>query len=409
MKSRPRHAAADHDPEGNPAGILRASIVIVIALLAAAEVARITIAADYADDNPAFATRLAPSSPSALIASAMTEVGTAAANGQDVGRLTLQRLRSAADRAPLSPEPYLVQAAIAERAGQLSRAQSLLETARWLDPRSAAARYLLADVWLRQGKIVDGLREMAALSRIMPDTAVQLVPALADFARSPGASKQLAGILQSNPELRRPLLTALAANPHNAGLALELAGPELRSTDPASQSWKSHLLAGMVQHGQYDQAYSVWRNFAGNAPASPTLVFNGDFRPSPAPPPFNWAYGSGIGGIADPGNGRLRILFYGKAGQTLAAQLLLLKPGAYRFNAPVNGDASAGALGWSLTCAGNGRAIMQLPVGTGGSSTTFSVPEGCAAQSLQLKGSVQDMPEDSNVEIGPVSIEKATS
>ena len=407
MKSRPRHAVADHAPEGRPAGLLRTSLAIFIALLASAEVARIGIAADYAEDDPALATRLAPTSPSALISTAMSQVGTAAANGQDVPQSTLERLRFAAGGAPLAPEPYLVQAAIAERAGQLPRAQSLLEMARWLDPRSAAARYLLADVWLREGKIVEGLREMAALSRIMPGTAVQLVPALADYARSPGASTQLAGILQANPELRRPLLAALAANPDNARLAVELAGPELRSTDPASQAWKAQLLTGMVRRGQYQQAYGLWRNFAGNAPSTPSLIYNGDFRPSPAPPPFNWAYGSGTGGIADPGNGRLRILFYGKAGQTLATQMLLLKAGNYRFAAPVSGDASAGALAWTMTCAGSGKTIMQLPVGAGASAGAFSVPDGCAAQSLQLKGAVQDMPEDSNVEVGPVTIEKA--
>ena len=122
----------------------------------------------------------------------MSEVGSAAAAGQDVSHSTLEGLKLAAGAAPLQPEPFLVHGAIAERTGDLARARSLLEMARWRDPRSPAALYLLADVWLREGNIVQGLRPLALMSRIMPATSVQLVPALAEFARAPRASEGIA-------------------------------------------------------------------------------------------------------------------------------------------------------------------------------------------------------------------------
>ena len=392
--------------ETQRSGAFRILAIIVIAVLLAAEVARLTIAAAVADDDPAFANRLAPFSPASLISNAMGQVGTAAARGEDVSRPTLDALRLASDAAPLRTEPFLVQAAIAERKGDFGRAESLLGKARWREPRSPATLYLLADVWLRQNKVVPGLRQLALLSRIMPATSVQLVPALADYARTPGAPATLNSILASNPELRRPLLTALSADPDNADLALALAGPDLRSSEASAQAWKSRLLAGLVKRGDYGHAYVLWRNFAGVAPGFSALLFNSDFKPLPAPPPFNWSYTAGSAGITEPANGQLRILFYGKNEQSLASQLLLLQPGNYRFEAPVSGNAAPGALVWTLRCSPDGKPIMQLPLASGAPGARFAVPADCPAQKLEIRGHSEDMPQDSDVQIGPVRLER---
>jgi tetratricopeptide (TPR) repeat protein len=380
--------------------------VAAAAILIAAEVARITVANASADKNPQRAARFAPFSPPALVSSAMSEVGSAAAAGQDVGRSTLERLRLAAGAAPLQPEPFLVQGAIAERRGDLARAQSLLEMARWRDPRSPAALYLLADVWLRGGNIVQGLRQLALMSRIMPATSVQLVPALADFARAPGARETLDSILRTNPELRRPLLIALSADPANADLAVALSGPELHSTEQQSQAWKARLLRGLVQRGDYDRAYAIWREFAGLPAGFSALLFNGDFKAAAAPAPFNWTFSSGGAGIAEPANGKLRVLFYGNAEQTLASQLLLLKPGNYEFRAPVDGNPAAGALSWTLTCGSGGRPIMDVPLNSSAAGARFAVPAACPSQMLQLVGHLEDMPQNSDVQIGHVQLER---
>jgi hypothetical protein len=385
---------------------VRIFAVATVAVLMGAEVARIATSNASAEENPALAGKLAPLSPPALISAAMAEVGRAAANGQDVDEPTLDKLELAAAGAPLRPEPFLVQAAIAERNGDLARAQSLLEMARWRDPRSAAALYLLADVWLREGKIVQGLRQLALMSRIMPATSVQLVPALAEFARSPGARETLAAILRTNPELRRPLLIALSTDPDNAGLALALSGPELRSAEPESEGWKSRLLRGLVQRGDTERAYAVWRQFAGLPPSYSSLLFNGEFKNLAAPAPFNWTFNSGSAGIAEPASGTLRILFYGNAEMTLASQLLLLKPGSYRFEAPVNGNPTAGGLSWTLTCSRAGPPIMDMPLNSSAPVARFAVPADCPSQSLRLKGHLEDMPRDSDVQVGPVQLER---
>jgi hypothetical protein len=338
----------------------------------------------------------------------MAEVGQAAAKGAEPGQATMDRLRRLAAVDPLRPEPFLVEAALAEQQGNYNRASQLLIQARLRDPRSVAARYLLADVSLRQGSILAGLREMAILTRLLPAASVQLVPALSQFAHTPGARDKLAGILAENPQLKRPLLIALSADPGNADLVVSLAGPSMRSADGSAREWQSRLLGGFIDKGDYDGAYNLWRQFAGLGEGPRPLLFNGDFRQIAAPPPFNWDFLSSSAGVAEADNGHLRVLYYGRQDALLASQLLLLPPGTYRFDAPQTGQLASGALEWIVRCVSARSDLMDWQIG--GSSTpvtTFTVPSsGCNAQLLMLRGSQQDMPQDTDVQIGPARIER---
>lgn len=335
----------------------------------------------------------------------MAEVGAAAATGAGPSPQTAERLRRLASTAPLRPEPYLVDAALAARDDDFARAEALLAEARWRNPRSAAARYLLADTLLREGKLTEALQEMAVVSRLIPSTSVQLVPALAEYAQAPDAREQLDAVLQANPRLKRPLLNALSSDPANAELVLALAGQDARSAERSAKQWKSRLIQGFIAQGDYAAAHALWRRFAGRSGDASPLLNNGTFAESPAPPPFDWSYNSGRGGFAEPAGGRLRVLHYGREDMRLASQLLLLEPGAYRFRAPVSGTAAADALAWTLTCVSSGRRLMQLVVGQG-DSAQFGVPDGCTAQMLALEGRSNEMPQSSDVQIGPAAIER---
>lgn len=378
-----------------------------MALLLAAEVARLTIASESAEERPHISSRLAPESPEALAATSMAEVGQAAAKSANPGPDTMAKLQSLAATAPLEPEPFLVEAALVERKGDNSHAEQLLRHARWLNPRSTPARYLLADVWLRENKVEAGLAEMATLTRLLPSASVQLVPALAAYARSPGAREKLAAILQPNPQLKRPLLNALSSDPANAELVLSLAGPDVRSTETDAQAWKSRLLSGFVKANDFSRAYALWRAFAGIAPGNSPLVFNGNFAASPAPAPFNWTYNSNGAGVAEAGGGQVRVLYYGRDNTSLLSQILLLEPGTYIFAAPVSGTPAPNALAWTVTCMSSKAQIMSLTLGGDAAASKFTVPSGCDAQLLSLNGRSQDMPQDSDVQVGPVSLQKS--
>jgi hypothetical protein len=68
----------------------------------------------------------------------------------------------------------------------------------------------------------------------------------------------------------------------------------------------------------------------------------------------------------------------------------------------------AGSLSWTIACVGAKDFLMDHPLGgTAKPSGTFNVPpHACPAQQLQLNGHREDSPKDSNVRIGPASIER---
>jgi tetratricopeptide (TPR) repeat protein len=392
-----------------PASAGYIAIIALLALMLAAEVARLTLASGWAEEDPNLAERLAPHSADTAAALAMAGVGRAAVNGADPDAATMRRLQSLSALGPLRTEPYLVQGALAERAGDLARAEALLRKARSLDPRSLPARYLLSDVWLRQGKVLPALSEMARLVRLTPAISVQLIPALAEYAQTPGARQQLGTILATNPKLRTPLLAVLASNPDNADLMVALAGPDARSDAKEAMQWKSRLLRGLAERGDYHKAHRIWNIFMGKPPASSELLANGDFRKVSSPAPFGWTYSSGGAGLAEPQDGTLRVLYYGRDNATLASQLLLLGPGTYTFVAPTNGTLQPATLHWRLTCTGARDPLFELDLTARPPGARFTVPSDCQAQRLELLGTGSESPQDADVQIGPAKIEKARS
>ena len=381
---------------------------VVVAGLLGIEVTRLTLAGIYPETRPELAESLAPRLPGVLVSSAMAQVGQAAAQGQTPPQSAMESLARLTRVAPLRTEPLLVQAAVAQRAGEVDRAEWMLSEALRRDPRSPAARYLLADLWVRQGHVAEGLRQMAILSRLLPGSTAQLASALSEYAGTPGAETELVRMLRTNPQLEQPLLSALAQDPDNLPLILKLdraaPGPRMRK----APGWHAALLNGLVRRGDYEQAYGLWRRFAGFNGERP-LLFNKGFAPVAAPPPFNWTFNSSSAGVVEPGNGRMRVLYYGRANAVLAFQLLLLPPGSYDLSMNVSGNAAPDALAWSLYCLAGKKPLAQLELGPSSPARArFEVPEsGCEAQMLELRGRVLDVPKDSDVLIGPAEIQRS--
>jgi hypothetical protein len=338
----------------------------------------------------------------------MAGVGHAAAGGRLPSPEVMSELKRLSRLNPLNPQPYLVEAAIAQKQGDLKRAEALLVEARRLSPRSPAARYLLAEIALRDGRVSEGLEELAVLSRLIRGSAMELIPALAQFAKTPGAAEELDKVLKSNPALREPLLGALAADPANEALILKLAGPHHLLADGKPPAWQARLLEAMIAKQSYERAHALWRRLSGIGDGARPLLFNGEFRRLPAPPPFNWTFSSSGAGFAEPGNGSMRVLHYGRDNAALASQLLLLAPGRYRFAATVSGAPAPGALTWVLTCANSRTSLAQQGL-EARAPLEFQVPADCSAQLLELRGLLQDMPKESDVRVGPARITRVGS
>lgn len=390
-----------------PAGA-RGVIAGLFALLAAAVSIASAVVRSEADAPARLSDKVWPNHPLTLRSLAMAEVGQAAARGRLPSGETMERVRRLAGRAPLEPEPFLVEAALAQKRGDSARAGTLLLQARRRDPRSPAARYLLADHYIRNNDIVAGLAEMTVLSRLVPGAADQLVPGLVAYARTPGAIPKLRELFKASPDLQPVLLSALASDAANADLVLAIAD---RSASSGTGQWRAKLLTSLVAQGLYAKAYAIWGRFAG-LKAPPRGLYRPDFTPSAAPTPFNWTLAQAGGGVAEPAPGRgLRVLHYGRKQTTLASQLMVLEPGRYLLSMSVAGEiGSDGQLRWRVRCLPSGAAMLDLHLTRATAQKAgglFEIPaSGCDAQWIELIGMPTDMPKSTDAAISPLRLSR---
>ena len=369
--------------------MFRAVAVSVAAVLLAFQVVR-TTTMERPGPRVTLGARLWPAHPAIVLDRTMAEIGSYARNGQKPSPATLQRVADVAKSMPLAAEPFLIHGALAQQARDEARAERLFVEARNRDPRSEAARYFLADRYLRSGRTPQALKEIAVFSRLVPTASAQFAPALASFARAPGTTPQLKSFFRSSPEFEPVVLNELAADARNADLIVALA-----TADKTPQPWKERIVTTLVEQRQLNKAYEIWMKVAGVRGAAGG-IFNPKFEQVEAPPPFNWQY-STRGGVAEPGgDGRLQVIYYGREDTVIAQQLLVLAPGRYRLAMDVSGQAGDGSgVAWSLACVPGNQPILSLPLKQGQRSVTadFAVPSGCSAQRLQLNGSVGDFPQ----------------
>jgi hypothetical protein len=382
---------------------LRIAVASLFVLLAVVQIVSNTIINDEQWALGA-GSSLWPAHPRILTLDIMGDVAKAAVRGAPPDEATLDRLQLLASEDPLSAEPYLVEAALAVKGGDYRRAEMLLLQARHLEPRSPAARFLLADLYLRTGRALMAMREMAVLNRLVPASASGLAPALAAYAREGGGLAEVRAIIDAYPELEPQLLAQLATDARNADLILSLAKP--RKT-PIDASWQAILLSKLVENGGYAKAYQLWTRFAGVPPQAPGL-FNPDFSSSNAPPPFNWELSRGSGGVADAKGGGLEILYFGREDLVLARQLLLLAPGRYRLTMNVSGQVGdANGIRWKVICLPSKRVALDLPIRPGTVGGDFATGQGCAAQRLELAAEGEEFPERSEVRISGLKLVRA--
>ena len=352
-------------------------------------------AVDDRRERPALAQALWPGHPAVRTDQALLAIGEAAAHGQPAPPAVRRQVARIAASAPLNPEPFLIAGAIAQAEGREPAAERLLVAARDRDPRSRGARFLLAERYLRTGRVADGLIAMHALVSLQSRGAEAFGPALVAYAATPGAVPQLRRFFRRYPHIEAGVLSVLAVDPANADLVLALAS-NVRDPNP---DWRGTLVAALAGAGQFAKAQAIWSRLAGVRPG--TGLFNPAFADLPAPPPFDWSFPQSGEGVAEPdGRGRLGILYYGRSKAVFASQLLRLPPGKYRLAMAVErARGSKGALRWVLRCAPGQTVLMEISVEPAGSAGDFTVPAGCEAQWLELIGVPGDVPETSELAI----------
>jgi hypothetical protein len=311
-------------------------------------------------------------------------------------------------------DPFLIEGMTGLFRRQDARAEAMLSEALARNPRSRLARLFALEVRLRRGQAAGAARDMAILTRLMPDAQQVFVPELARMARDPRTSRALRQALRTDRRLHGLVLHHLAQQGANLDLILRIAGDLPGATpDPEIADWRATLMNALAAKGDITRAYLLWRNFTG-AEGEPGGVYDGDFQGRPGLPPFNWRLASSEMGAAERARrGGLEVQYYGRTAGELASQLLMLQPGRYRIGFHAEGDLNSPQhrLIWRLQCHRGNRTIMELPLANityAGRTVVadFTVPANCQGQWLRLVGEPTEFPKIENVLIRDLQIRR---
>lgn len=341
--------------------------------------------------------RLAPHAPGVVLDNA------AVALVQQHGHLdaaTLAAVRRASAEAPLDARAFLVLGHQQLLDDQPQRALATLEAGQRLDPRQRVIHLLLLDRYLRTGRLADAAGQFSVLARLVGQTQEPVIAAMAQMSMAPQMRDAVRRTLRSDPVLERQVLVALAKSNTAPAAIFALASPEAQRDAGAAESWGPALIDRLVAHERYADARLVWQRVYGLTDAQVAApLYDAGLRKLGGAPPFNWLLAAGSLGAADMRDNALAVDYYGRDSGELASQLLVLRPGSYRFAFTLEGGktTSGPSLAWSLQCASGGKAeLMRLAApGTGTRrrlATTVTIPAGCAAQRLALLGESGEFP-----------------
>lgn len=401
---------------GTPSAVGKVAIA-ALALIGAVQVVRSAIVQQMVASRPDVAASLWPGHPRVQLALAMGEIGAAATKGQAPGAASVKRSETASRRAPLAVEPFLIRGAIAQSEQQAKTAESLFVEAARRDPRSAAARFFLAQLYLASGRPGEGLRHASVLVRLVSGGLDALVPAMAQYAKSPGAVPTLRRMFGGNRDLRDAVLSDLARDAGNFDLIVALAGEAIGKEGPlVAPAWQALLLRSLIERGEFARAQSLWLRISGLRSA-PGGIFNPGFEKLAAPAPFNWTLSGGDFGFAEPAaGGSLQLMYYGRTDGEFANQTLLLAPGPYELSMRVmrtsDGDGGSG-LSWTMACSAPDKPLLNLAIGEVENvarpiAARFTVPAGCPAQTLRLVGAPREYAPSEQVMISDLKMVRQT-
>ena len=380
--------------------------IAALSLLAIGQVVRQAYVEQYASFDPSAVRSIWNDHPDVAFKDDLAEIARVSAAGQNVPQHRIDDVMKSAARAPLAIEPFLVRGVQAAQAGRLSLAGAAFGAARRRNPRSVAARYFLAEHYLKTSKVDLGLNELAALTKLVPNSLPSVAPYYAAFARTPGGAVRTKEMLRAHPDFADTILAALATDPGNAELILFLAGKPRPGAD--APAWHGQLVQNLVSSGQYGKAHEVWARLARVKKAN-ELLFDSAFSQRHSIPPFAWSLTTSGGGSAEPeGEGRLHISYYGRDDLVLANQLLLLSPGHYSLSMRVKRQTDARSVAWKLTCRPSNAVLLDRDLGNRGRSeilsVAFHVPRDCPAQLLELLGTAPEFPGTIDLTISDLSI-----
>lgn len=274
--------------------------------------------------------------------------------------------------------------------GKPAKAARLFALSDRLSRRSLPTRLWLIQQSVDRGDVAGALSNFDIALRTSSDAPLILFPVLANAAADPGLTIPLARTLDRASDWRLMFFEWVLANGKNlpavANVATAMRDTRLITKNDVDQ----RMIEQLVTTRNYAQALRLKRRFD-RKPGG--LIADSNFSDVTARFPFGWGLVSdgSLGAERGLADGR-SILTYrastGRSGQ-VAAQLLMLPPGAYVLATTTALPATGESPYWSITCGEEGGAqiakLDQPRKANGGAKASFAVPQGCEAQWLILR------------------------
>jgi hypothetical protein len=377
--------------------------LLVTLFLVAAFIAADTTGHNLAGSDPDGALLLAPWEPVALDELAQRQLASPSGELKPVEDLARRALLFD----PLNSRALSLLGMVAERKGDLVRAEALMSLSAARSWRNPEAHVWLFGQAIRRGKFEEALVHADGLLRLYPGSSptafsisTTTFPVLALFGLDPRGVTALEGALAVNPPWRHEFLSRVIVNGANDRLMTQLYRSLIRSSQPPTAGEMKPYLDRLIQAGRFDEAYQEWRATRSQAATPAQYPYNGDFEAPLDGSPFNWVfdYVSGaeiqITQAPDREKGRaLRVEFSGaRASLGRVGQLLMLAPGNYRLELAERASRlrTERGLVWQISCAESRSVLAETnplmgTVAWTDLKVTFSVPASdCEAQWLKL-------------------------
>lgn len=276
-----------------------------------------------------------------------------------------------------------------EYAGDVQGARRWFKNAQTLSRRDLQVQLWMIEDAVRRGDIPDTLRQYDITLRVLPRMWEILFPILASASSEPGIRDGLAKVLAKSPPWGPFFIDYVAGNSPDPKIAVRLLIQLRRSGGIVSAQAQAKIVNALVKSGSIEDAWSYYA--AAGKTRDRRRSRDPNFVADPATAsPFDWIP------IDDGGLGaniQDRLFDFAAppgVGGPMLQQMQLLPPGSYRLIGHSDGiEQSAGALPyWTLRCqSGQELGRVEVPnssVANGNFAGTFSVPPGCAMQTLVL-------------------------
>jgi hypothetical protein len=300
---------------------------------------------------------------------------------------------------PLDSRALSLLGLVAERKGDLARAEALMSLSAARSWRNPAPHVWLFAQAIRRGKFEEALAQADGVLRVYRDYQATIYPILTVFGLDPDALAALEGALAANPPWRRSFLGEAVVHGANDRLMTQLYQSLIRSSHPPTALEIKPYLDRLILMGRFEQAYQDWRTSL-QVETPGRYPYNGNFEAPLDGLPFNWVFDDVSGAeiqitaVPDRGNSHaLRLQFSGaRAGLGRVGQLMMLAPGSYGLELAVKptGLRTERGLVWEISCAESRTVLAQTNLVKGTAPWTdvkvkFRVPSSdCQAQWLKL-------------------------